>query len=141
VCSSDLSIEAGFHRLAALVCSATDILLVPAGNALALAKLYVVLLRMFSVHRKVISDARAHWEKCDLTRSGECNESMYSMASRVRSMLMSLHGQLQREPRLFSHFIRKIDDSIADWDDLAEDCHASSDKDIRDSIHRIASLC
>lgn len=126
------------QKLAGLIHGATEIVMAPARGVLALAELYYVLLRMLWVHKKVLSAARKTWSGCDRTCTG-CAMAIYDWAGKTREKLSILQGKLKAAQGP-SFFIRAIGNSLVDWDDLVEDCLISADDDIRESIHRIASL-
>jgi hypothetical protein len=80
----------------------------------------------------------AHAACADSCPECSCVESIYNNVRTVRDKVISTAKDIYALP-LPSFMKRQLADSVAEWDDLAEDCAIVSDPDIRTSIAAIAS--
>lgn len=74
-------------------------------------------------------------EACD---SGKCLASVYKTASSIRNNYTHIVANM--EPLPIPRFVkRRVAASLAEWDDLAEDCAIGSDPEIRTALFDIAA--
>jgi len=104
-------------------------------------KLPFLILRSARLEKKEITAVREMFAICAANcESGTCAANMYKPISETRDKLIMISGELAKLPYPFSLYRRPLENSLHEWDDLAEDCLVASDKDIRSAINAIASL-
>lgn len=70
---------------------------------------------------------------------GSCLASYAPEIKKIRDNHIQIAATLQHLPLAFL-FRNMVTESLAEWDDLAEDCAIGGDSDIRKAIAKIANL-
>lgn len=89
--------------------------------------------------RKALDALRSNIVACTAAcDSGKCLAGFYKTASTVRDNYLSIVANM--EPLPIPRFVkRRVAESLAEWDDLAEDCAIGGDPEIRAALNDIAA--
>lgn len=87
---------------------------------------------------QALKDVRSMMRLCnELCESGACMAKLYEQVAQIRDGYLLILERVNNVP-LLRFLKRTIKDSVAEWDDLAEDCLIASDSEFRLLVHRIA---
>jgi len=101
-----------------------------------------IVLRSRRIEQQALAITRDVFDTCSyVCDTGACAGNLYTVVKSTRDNLMRLDEKLTGLPFPFTLYRSWVDKSLTEWDDLAEDCLISSDKDIRAELNRIAALC
>jgi hypothetical protein len=90
-------------------------------------------------NRKTLRALRAAYSACAMScDDGKCSNNIYENVSLIRNRMMKTLDIIN-SVRLPSFVKQHMSDTVVEWDDFAEDCTVSGDKEFRKAINTIAS--